>query len=450
MANNFVAEKYTAKKLSEFKSSDSLFSKLEEIKAELEKIHQQQSFKYVKNLFLEVLRNRSLLQGMIGKEKRTRQSVSSALFLVVAYQLHFENRDPALLLDTLKNSLKGFIEEKLRRAIREIGDASLEKLPSGVTQKDKIKFLSLKYSFEPWVVKRMVAQHGGSEAEKMLACVNQRNPVYFIVNSLLHKPDAILGTLKEAGVRFEATDLNGVYKLVDGFLSRSSARNKESILILDKASALVAHVLNPQPGDYVLDACAAPGNKAVVMAQLMRNRGKIFAADIDPERLKKLSGRMDNTGVEIIQCFFQDSRKIHASKKVSGVLFDKVLVDPTCSSIGAYYKNPHLKWRYSERDLNKLVKNQAQVLDSATRLLKDGGEVVYSVCSLLKEEGEGVIGSFLDRNRDFALLEALPLIGEKGKGRFSLAQYLYPHKHQAEGFFIAKLKKISGWKNGSR
>jgi 16S rRNA (cytosine967-C5)-methyltransferase len=204
----------------------------------------------------------------------------------------------------------------------------------------------------------------------------------------------------------------------------------------DAASQLVSLLVDPKPGDRLLDLCAAPGSKTTHLAALAANRCFIVAGDRHHHRLRTLVKASRLLGVNAAAPLVFDA---------SGPLpflgeteFDRVLVDAPCSGTGTLRQNPEIKWRLLLEDLSRLSDLQLKLLSNAASAVKSGGRLVYSTCSLEPEEGEQVIGRLLEMRPDFFRIVP-PVNGElitpDGFVR------TFPHRHNTDGFFAAVLEK---------
>ena len=198
-------------------------------------------------------------------------------------------------------------------------------------------------------------------------------------------------------------------------------------------------LLDPQPGERVLDTCAAPGGKATHLAQLMDNRGELLAMDVSGSKLPLILESAQRLGIAIIRTRTAD---LLQSGAFPADAFDRVLLDAPCSGLGVIRRNPEAKWRLSPEDITRLAAAQKAMLKNAIRMLKPGGVLVYSTCSTTLEENEAVIRDFLSRH-PHCVLENLnqlfpdyrELFTEEGMFR------AWPHCHGMDGFFAARIRK---------
>ncbi len=182
--------------------------------------------------------------------------------------------------------------------------------------------------------------------------------------------------------------------------------------VQDEGSQMVVQFAKATAGERVLDYCAGGGGKALALAAEMLNEGELVCYDADPDRMKNLPARLDRAGVKIA--------KIMQPKG----MFDLVFVDSPCSGSGTWRRNPDLKWRMKEADIEWLLKTQEKILMQAAKFVKSGGRMVYVTCSLFPSENEEQVARFLDSNKDFKLVEDI---------------HLSPLKSNTDGFYAAML-----------
>jgi len=218
----------------------------------------------------------------------------------------------------------------------------------------------------------------------------------------------------------------------------------------EAASQLPAEVLDPRPGELVLDMCAAPGSKTTHLAMLMNNKGKIIALDANNPRLPSLQNNLERCGVANTIVYKKDARYADDFK----MMFDKILLDAPCSGNFAIDNN-WLEERKVE-DLKQASKIQKQLLETAINVLKPNGTLVYSTCSLEPEEDELVINWMLEKNdnielekidKDIGDTGLTNVFGEKLRPALALCKRLWPHKTGTQGFFLAKVRKLKNKQN---
>ena len=164
----------------------------------------------------------------------------------------------------------------------------------------------------------------------------------------------------------------------------------------DAAAMAASRVLAPNAGDTVIDMCAAPGGKTTHMAELMENKGKIYAFDVHEHKIDLIRKNAERLGITIIEAQIGDGQQYN---KEFAETADKILCDVPCSGLGIIRRKPEIK--YNREDTSGLPEIQRAILDNAAKYLKPGGEIVYSTCTIEKEENEQVTGGFLRDNPDF-------------------------------------------------
>ena len=198
----------------------------------------------------------------------------------------------------------------------------------------------------------------------------------------------------------------------------------------------VAHVVAPEPGEFIIDCCSAPGGKTTHLAALMKNQGRIVAGDIYEHKLARIEENAKRLGITIIDTELLDARDIgkHFPQQA-----DRVLVDAPCSGLGVLRRKPDARWRKNEEELRKLPQLQLDILTSAAEAVKIGGVLVYSTCTIDRKENEEVVEAFLATHPQFEIEETgkyLPM-----KPREAKMVQLYPNVDGTDGFFIARMKR---------
>lgn len=207
--------------------------------------------------------------------------------------------------------------------------------------------------------------------------------------------------------------------------------------IQDKASCLAAQAAAPKPGSKLFDVCAAPGAKTTYLAQMMQNQGSIVSVDFSRRRMKTWRQEVNYMGGTIADAVTADAR---LPLPLVGDA-DLVILDPPCTSTGVFAKQPSAKWRLSQKSIENMAEVQQQMINNCAQKVASGGYLTYSTCSMTVEENEMVIERFLKEHPNFHLVEIAPELGLPGLRGLTKCRRLYPHLHQCNGFFIAKLQK---------
>ncbi len=215
--------------------------------------------------------------------------------------------------------------------------------------------------------------------------------------------------------------------------------HEAGVYYLQEASAMApVALLDPQPGERILDLCAAPGGKTTQIAGRMAGEGLLVCNEINPKRAKILGRNIERMGVA--NALVLNEHPQNLAKKFTG-FFDRVLVDAPCSGEGMFRKEEAAVTDWSEETVAMCAARQAEILDSAASMVRPGGLLVYSTCTFAPQENEEAVEGFLARHPEFSSQEvSAPWFTQVGKGMFRL----WPHKLKGEGHFAAVLRKASG------
>jgi 16S rRNA (cytosine967-C5)-methyltransferase len=306
---------------------------------------------------------------------------------------------------------------------------------AGTSDEERIGLLT----FHPtWFVKYCFSLFGRSETITMLEADQQTPPTYIRLNTLKDDESKILEKLETEDVKVEKVELlKYAYKVVSTKipLTRTPSFREGLFYIQDKASCFAAEAANPQSGMTVLDVCAAPGAKTTYLAQLMQNKGTIYSLDYSRRRMSTWKAEITHMGVEIAESTIADTRK----RLPLAVEADIVVLDPPCTSTGTFAKLPSSKWRLTRHSIDRMAEIQWQMLKNCAENVKPEGTLIYSTCSITVEENEMLIERFLKWHSEFSSVDITPKIGLQSLRGLDKCRRLYPHIHQCNGFFIAKL-----------
>jgi 16S rRNA (cytosine967-C5)-methyltransferase len=296
-------------------------------------------------------------------------------------------------------------------------------------------------TFHPsWFVKYCYNLMGRSEAIAFLEGSITPPPTHIRMNTLAATEETILQKLGAEGVKLEKIwPLKYTYKVLEAKQPLNTLPSyKEGLFyIQDKASCFAAEAADPKPGSMVFDVCAAPGAKTTYLVQLMHNEGSIASVDFSNRRMKVWKKETARMGAKIAEPVIADAC---ASLPFKGEA-DLVVLDPPCTSTGVFAKQPSAKWRLRPKSIEKMAAIQWQMINSCAEKVASGGALTYSTCSITVEENEMIIERFLKWHPEFTLTEIQPKMGLPGLRGLTKCQRLYPHIHQCNGFFIAKLQK---------
>ena len=299
--------------------------------------------------------------------------------------------------------------------------------------------LAVEHSHPRWLVDRWLARFGPGETAALCAANNHLGPATVRVNSLRLRPEEAADRLRDAGVAVRPTALPEGYYVDGPFGARHVMAAEGMLTVQDLGAMLVTHLLDPQPGETVIDGAAAPGGKTTHIAERMRGRGRVIACDVHQGKLERLSRRASLMGLDTIEAHHQDARTLGKAFRHQA---HRLLLDAPCTGFGVLRRRPDIKWRARPEDIPALAALQREMLHGAADALRPGGILVYSVCTIEDEEGQNVIAEFLQKRPDFAPDADLPLPGAfagatVGPGRV----LLLPHRHGTDGFYIARLRR---------
>lgn len=348
------------------------------------------------------------------------------------------NLDKAARIARMGRSILGWwnlkeVEEVLGKILSVNPESALKGL-------DETERVGLQTYHPAWFVKYCFRLLGRGEALKFLEKSTDIPPIYVRLNTLKSSEENLRKKLKDEKIVLEKVpQLKHTYKLIESIkpLTRTQSFSQGLFYIQDKASCLAAEIADPKQEITLLDICAAPGAKTTYLAQLMENRGKIISVDYSKRRIRIWRRETERMGTEIAQPIVADVRK----SLPLNVSADLVILDPPCTSTGTFGKTPDAKWRLTKRSILGMSKIQAEMIEQCADYVKEGGFLVYSTCSITVEENEMVIENFLKLHPEIKLVESTPKIGLPGLRGLTNCQRLYPHIHECNGFFVAKLKK---------
>ncbi|HTN50216.1 MAG TPA: RsmB/NOP family class I SAM-dependent RNA methyltransferase [Burkholderiaceae bacterium] len=228
-------------------------------------------------------------------------------------------------------------------------------------------------------------------------------------------------------------------------LTQWPAYREGRIEVQDEGSQLIARLLQPRRGEMVVDFCAGAGGKTLALGALMRSSGRLYAFDVNARRLEGLGPRLKRSGLSNVHPVAIRSETDARIKRLHGKC-DRVLVDAPCSGSGTLRRNPDLKWRFAEAELDRVNDVQRAVLSAAARLLKPGGRLVYATCSLLARENQKVVEEFLAAHPDYTVIPAQQVLAAQsinvdGLQRFAPYFVMLPHLHGTDGFFAAVMER---------
>lgn len=335
----------------------------------------------------------------------------------------------------------GFVNAVLRTYLRKRSEISYPEIA-----KDPGLHISIIHSHPLWLVRRWIEEMGIEETLKICEFNNRMAPLTLRTNSLKVSREELINRFKGKGLNPIPTEYSpdGIRLKDPPPVSELPFFNEGLYLIQDEASQLVGCLLDPKPGEKVLDGCASPGGKTTHIAQRMRNQGEVYAVDLTKDKLIPVEEMSRRFGIKIIKTLKGDATK--PLLPLRGLKFDRVLADVPCTGFGTLRRNPDLKWRRGEAEIARLSDLQLAILSNLSGYVREGGILVYSTCTVFREENEKVVEDFLKNHREFQL-ESISERWPKKWSPLMTDGYLktFPPKDEMDGFFAARLfRKDSG------
>ena len=395
-----------------------------------------------------VRRQRTLdaLIDQLGKKKAHQQPPDlRAILHLGLYQLRYLSQIPAsaavnTTVELAKQNgfpgLTGFVNGFMRQYIR-LAEAAGDplQLPS-----DSVQRLGTLHSYPDWIVQAWLDQLDLAETEQLCEWMNRPPHIDLRINPLRTSLDEVETAMQAAGVAVQRLPhLLQALRLLEpaGSIQKLPGFQAGWWMVQDASAQLVSYLVDPQPGEFVIDACAAPGGKALHLAELMQDQGKIWACDRTASRLKKLTENAERLGIRSTEISIGDSRD---QPQFVGK-GDRVLLDAPCSGLGTLNRHADARWRQTPERVQELAVLQQELLAAAATWLKPDGALVYATCTLHPQENEQVISAFLAQHPDWQIEPPAP---DSPAAAFVTPQgwvKVWPHRQQMDGFFMVRLKR---------
>ncbi len=327
----------------------------------------------------------------------------------------------------------GLVNAVLRRAARE-GRALVEALPDATPAE-----AALRHSYPPWIAERWFDDLGPAAARALMAAGNRPAEAALRANALRTTAAELAAELPVASR--PADDLPEGLVLEGAFDAFGSPLWEQGrFMPQSRAAMAVGRILAPQPGERVLDLCAAPGGKTTHLAALMEGRGAVVAVERHAGRAEALARTAARMGAGTVEVRTGDA----AEPQEAGA-YDRVLVDPPCSDLGTLASRPDARWRKQASSTASLASEQGAILRAGAAALRPGGTLVYSTCTISPAENEAVVEGLLAEREDFTA-------DDLGSSEWSLWQHgtrpmflqTLPHRDGTDGFFVARLRRAEG------
>jgi 16S rRNA (cytosine967-C5)-methyltransferase len=408
---------------------------------------------FATELVYGVLRNRMKIDYFLGRllsrpfvslKPTVRNLLRLALYQLLALPDIPERAVCHSAVELLKRTpfagLAGLVNAVLRRFIRERGQLEL---PDRAT--DLATYLEIVYSHPRWLVERWLDRFGPETTEAILQTNNQAPPFTIRVNQLRVAPDDAILQLMMEGVALRQAALLPEAFVIESLpvgLEELPSFQSGKISVQDESAMLAAHLLQPKPGETIIDLCAAPGGKSAHIAEIVREQAKIFSVDIYAHKIRLITENAARLGLSNIIPCLGDARIFQLP---DNQLADAVLLDAPCSGTGVLRRRVDARYRRQPEDIKELAALQRSILTHAAELVRPGGRLIYVTCSLEKEENQDQITAFCAAHPDFQI------INWRGFLPVQLAEYLVepelgwatilPSAGSGDGFFLCRLER---------
>lgn len=335
------------------------------------------------------------------------------------------------------SNLKGFVNGVLRNIERNLEHFTYPE------ETDLMEYLHVKYSMPKWILNQWLAKYDRNTVEGMLKDFQREKPTTIRCNLNQVSKEELIGQLKVEGVQVEEHPYLPYALMISGYdyLGDLQSFQKGSFYVQDISSMLVAHIAAPKAGDTVIDVCAAPGGKALHMAELLQGTGIVEARDLTDYKVNLIRENIMRAGMNNIEAVRWDATVLDEQSVEKA---DIVVADLPCSGLGVLGKKTDLKYKMTEQTQSELVELQRTILSQVKRYVKPEGTLIYSTCTIHEAENMGNVYWFLEENPEFELVSIEDRLcdGLKESVEKKGCLQLLPGIHESDGFFIAKFKKV--------
>ena len=311
-------------------------------------------------------------------------------------------------------------------------------------QSEPVAFFSTAHSLPDWLARRWLQRYNPETLTALCDTINSIPPITIRTNTLKATREQLILSLEG-----DVEHIKPASDTPDGITMNNLKRSIPDLpafkngwfQVQDEAAQLVSLLLNPQPEESVLDACAGLGGKTAHMAQLMHNKGNIAAMDKDEKKLQQLDTDMQRLRISIVRTYGHDLNSPLDTKQQGD--FDRILLDAPCSGLGVLRRNPDIKWKSREAGLKRHADIQKRFLENLAPMLKPQGVLVYAVCSIEPEENEAVIDAFLKKHPKFVIDKSLGKLPETLHSMVKPATGFktLPLLNHMDGFYFVRLKR---------
>ncbi len=406
----------------------------------------------VREIVTGVVRNLTLLEWLISRYLKNKGKIDltfKAALMVGAYQILFLKKVPdhAALNETVEATRRllkgrssrgsGFVNAVLRRIVKEKKNIT-ESYISELTP-------DIRYSHPEWIVKRWNERLGLNQTISILKANNEPPPVTLRVNLLRCNREELIRLLEDHGIKAIPGNYSPQAVLLDGHfgdIRRLPGFKEGYFQVQDEGAQLIGFLVDPQPGEVVLDACAGLGGKSTHLVELSRGRATIYACEKSVSRKAVLSENLKRLGMVSHVKILEEGDCLRAFSKGNKVCFDKILLDAPCSGLGVIRRHPDIKWNRVVSDITQLRQLQMKLLQGLKSLVSVKGKLIYATCTLEPEETTLLVEDFLKNNPSWELMDPSPFIPRSASGVLIKKHFFYATPPKTDGFFGAVLRRV--------
>ncbi|MGF1513016.1 MAG: 16S rRNA (cytosine(967)-C(5))-methyltransferase [Elainellaceae cyanobacterium] len=403
--------------------------------------------RFATELVYGVTRRRRTLDALIDQlsRKRSRHPVKLQIILRLGlYQIRYLSQVPtSAAVNTSVELAKGNgfrgLAGLVNGVLRQYGRLSAAADPLALPD-DPVARLGLQHSYPDWIVALWIEAVGFEGAVQLCEWFNQPPALDLRVNPLKTTQAEMATALDAAEVAYTLRPLPQALRLTASQPVQSlPGYDAGWWSVQDSSAQLVGYCLGPQPGETIVDACAAPGGKATHAAELMGDRGSIWACDRSAQRLERLIENQARLGLSSLQIQVGDARQL------SFEAVDRALIDAPCSGLGTLHRHADARWRQTPETVAGLAQLQGELLHRAADWVKPGGVMVYATCTLHPLENEQVVQQFLAAHDRWSIeTPDIPNVSPDAQSRWRSPEgwlKIWPHREQMDGFFVARLRR---------
>jgi 16S rRNA (cytosine967-C5)-methyltransferase len=405
---------------------------------------------FLRELTYGVLRWRNRLDWMLAHcSERSLEVLTPTirnLLRLGAYQLYFMDRIPvhAAVSETVQLAkqvghagVAAYVNAVLRALERQ-----RETMSPPEAQADLQAYLTITQSHPCWLVDRWLKGYGPRQTMAMCHADNTRPPLVVRVNPLRTTRERLLESLEADGCEADPCRYapDGVLVLLHSPLDQLQSYRKGWFTVQDEAAILCGYLLAPQPGERVLDACAAPGGKATHAAELMADRGEMLCLDHSYQRLNLVKANAARLRLKCLRYVVGNAERVVFKRT-----FDRILVDAPCSGLGVLRRHPEAKWRKGPELIGTMARQQTSLLEHLSPYVKPEGFLLYVTCSTEAEENQQIVHAFLDRHPEYELEAIANDLPDAARGFAQQGGWFqtWPGPEGLDGFFGARLRRTT-------